>query len=152
MRSEDGTFDQQGFQNEYLVEEDNWIAAAEYADSLGTDIINTSLGYSTFNNPDQNHTYQDMNGISARISKAAEMASDKGMIVVVSAGNEGSSNWRYISAPADAHNILAVGAVNSNRFRAGFSSTGPSFDNRVKPDVMAIGQGTYLQTTNSQIV
>jgi subtilisin family serine protease len=136
---------------ENIVEEDNWVAAAEYADSLGADIINTSLGYTTFDNPLQNHGYSDMNGRTARISIAAEIASKKGLIVVVSAGNEGAAPWHYISAPADAKNILTVGAVNHSLIRAPFSSVGPTADSRIKPDVMAIGQGTYLQSTNNVI-
>ncbi len=136
---------------ENLVEEDNWVAAAEYADSLGADVINTSLGYSTFDNPLQNHSYADMNGTTTRISLAAEIASKKGMIVVVSAGNEGAAPWRYISAPADARNILTVGAVNYSLIRAPFSSVGPTADGRVKPDVVAVGQGTYLQSVNNII-
>lgn len=151
LRSEDATVDAFGIQNEFLVEEDNWIAAAEYADSLGADVINTSLGYTTFNNPAQNHTYQDMDGSATRISRAAETASRKGMIVVVSAGNEGASGWKYISAPADAKNILTVGAVNANSIRAPFSSVGPTADGRIKPDVMALGQGTYVQSTSNVI-
>lgn len=152
LRSEDATPDIYGLQSEYLVEEDNWIAAAEYADSLGTDVINTSLGYSIFNFPEQNHSYEDMNGENTRVSKAAGMASKKGMIVVVSAGNEGDSPWTYISAPADAKNILAVGAINNKLTRAGFSSIGPTSDNRVKPDVMAVGWGTYFQSTTNNII
>lgn len=151
LRSEDATDDIYGIQSEYLVEEDNWIAAAEFADSLGTDIINTSLGYTTFNYPDQNHAYEDMNGTTTRISRAAEIAAKKGMIVVVSAGNEGAGPWKYINAPADAKNILAVGAVNTNLLRASFSSTGPTADNRIKPDVMAIGQGTVFLSSNNTI-
>lgn len=136
---------------ENLVEEDNWVTAAEYADSLGADVINTSLGYSTFDNPLQNHSYADMNGTTTRISMAAEIASEKGMIVVVSAGNEGAASWRYISAPADARKILTVGAVNHSLIRAPFSSVGPTADGRIKPDVVAIGQGTYLQSANNII-
>lgn len=152
LRSEDATNDIFGNQNEYLVEEDNWISAIEYADSIGTDVINTSLGYSTFNNPSQNHTYADMNGHSTRISLAADKAITKGMIVVVSAGNEGDDPWKYISAPADAFDVLTVGAVNVNLARAFFSSMGPTYDGRIKPDAMAIGQGTKLQNIYSQIV
>jgi len=151
LRSEDATDDFMGLQSEYLVEEDNWISAAEYADSLGTDVINTSLGYSTFNNQEQDHTYNDMNGTTTRISLAADLATKKGMIVVVSAGNEGSGLWHYISAPADAKNVLTVGAIDTDLFRAAFSSVGPSADNRIKPDVMAIGQGTFFQNLDNSI-
>ncbi len=144
LRSEDAS-------GENMVEEDNWATAAEYADSLGADIINTSLGYTVFDNPLQNHHYVDMNGTTARISMAAEIASKKGMIIVVSAGNEGAAPWHYISAPADARNILTIGAVNHSLVRASFSSVGPTADGRIKPDVMAIGQGTYLQSAYNAI-
>lgn len=152
LRSEDATLDTNGGLREYLVEEDNWISAAEYADSLGVDVINTSLGYTTFNNPAQDHSYYDMNGVTTRISLAAETAFKKGMIVIVSAGNEGSSDWRFISAPADAVNVLAVGAVNNSHIRVPFSSVGPSADNRIKPDVMSLGYGTFIQTPANDII
>lgn len=152
LRSEDATNDIFGKQSEYVVEEDNWVSAAEFADSLGADVINTSLGYTEFNDPLENHTYANMNGSATRISKAAEMAALKGMISVISAGNEGANSWRHISAPADAMDVLSVGAVNVNKVRAYFSSMGPTADKRIKPDVMAMGQGTYLQNTANQIV
>lgn len=150
IRSEDATYNN-GVQNENIVEEDNWVAAAEYADSLGADLISTSLGYSTFNNSNQNHTYYDLDGETTRISIAADIATKKGMIVITSAGNEGQNSWKYITAPADSRNVLAVGAVNTALVRAPFSSIGPSADNRVKPDIVAIGSGTYLQTPNNNI-
>lgn len=124
---------------EFLIEEDNWIAAAEFADSVGVDIINTSLGYTTFDDTLQDHTYNDMDGNSTRISIAADMASAKGLIVVVSAGNQGSSAWKYVGAPADADSVLTVGAVDPNGKVAPFSSRGPTFDGRIKPDVSAQG-------------
>ena len=136
LRSEDSG-------SEYLVEEDNWIAAAEFADSAGVDIINTSLGYTRFDDPLQDHEYADMDGRTARVSTAAEMAASRGMLVVISAGNQGESDWGYISAPADAHGILAVGAVDPSGKLAAFSGRGPSSDGRIKPDVMALGWGTY---------
>jgi serine protease AprX len=132
LRSEDGN-------TEYIIEEDNWIAAAEFADSAGVDVINTSLGYSIFDDPMQNHSYHDMDGNSTRISKGADIAASRGMLVVVSAGNEGNSSWRYISAPSDADSVLAVGAVDSIRVIAPFSSRGPSSDGQIKPDVCAMG-------------
>lgn len=128
---------------EYIVEEDNWVAGAEFCDSIGCDVLNTSLGYTTFDDSLQDHTYADMNGTSTRISIAAGMASQKGMIPVNSAGNSGSSEWHFISAPADAIDILAVGAVGSDEAHAPFSSWGPSSDGRVKPDVCAMGWGAY---------
>ncbi|MDQ3101076.1 MAG: S8 family peptidase, partial [Bacteroidota bacterium] len=128
--------------SEYIVEEDNWIAGAELADSIGCDVLNTSLGYTRFNDPTQDHHPTELDGNSIRISIAAGIASQKGMIPVVSAGNSGSSDWYYISAPADAHDILAVGAVGDVGNYAPFSSHGPSADGRVKPDVVAMGWGT----------
>jgi|688.fasta_scaffold03559_21 hypothetical protein len=126
---------------EYIVEEDNWVAGAELCDSLGCDVLNTSLGYTRFDDPAQDHAYADMNGLTARISIAAGIAAMKGMVPVNSAGNSGQSEWYYISAPADAVNILAVGAVGDQEQVAPFSSRGPSADGRVKPDVMAMGWG-----------
>lgn len=126
---------------EMVVEEDNWIAGAELLDSLGADVLNTSLGYTTYDDSLQSHTYADMDGATARISIAAGMAAQKGMIPVCSAGNSGWSPWHYIGAPADAFDILAVGAVGDQGQHAGFSSWGPSADGRVKPDVMAMGWG-----------
>ena len=128
--------------SEYLVEEDNWVSGAERADSIGCDVLNTSLGYTTFDDSTQDHTWADLDGLTTRISIAAGIASRKGMIPVNSAGNSGSSDWHYISAPADAVDILAVGAVNDDRVVASFSSRGPSIDGRVKPDVSAVGWGT----------
>jgi serine protease AprX len=137
--------------SEYSVEEDNWAAAAEFADSAGADIINTSLGYSVFDNPAQNYTYLNMDGNTAFVTKAADLAASKGMIVVVSAGNQGNDAWRYISAPADGDSVLAVGAVNIYASYAEFSSRGPSSDGRVKPNVAAVGYQTILQDISGQV-
>ncbi len=137
--------------SEYLIEEDNWVTAAEFADSVGIDIINTSLGYSEFDDPTQNHTNNDMDGNSTRISIAADIAASKGILVVVSAGNQGNTTWRYITAPADADSVLAIGAVDMNENIAYFSSRGPSSDGRIKPDVCAIGIGTYVQSITGMI-
>ncbi len=126
---------------ELVIEEDNWVAGAELLDSLGADVLNTSLGYTTFDDPEHDHGYADMDGATTRISIAAGMASLKGMIPVQSAGNSGTSAWRYIGAAADAIDILAVGAVGAQGQHAPFSSWGPSADGRVKPDVMAMGWG-----------
>lgn len=127
---------------EYLVEEDNWVSGAEFADSLGCDILTTSLGYSTFDDSTQDHSYADMDGLTTRISIASGIAARKGIVVVNSAGNSGNNPWHYITAPADAVGILAVGAVGTERRTATFSSRGPSVDGRVKPEVAAVGWGT----------
>jgi subtilisin family serine protease len=129
---------------ELLVEEANWLRGAEWADSLGTDILSSSLGYSTFDNPLYNHSYSDMNGKSTLVAKAAAWAASKGIICTISAGNEGANAWKYITAPADADSILTVGAVNAAGGLASFSSIGPSFDGRIKPDVVAMGSSTTV--------
>ena len=128
LRSEDAG-------SESHLEEANWLFAAEYADSLGVDVINTSLGYTEFDNPADNYTYADMNGRNALVTRAADWAAGVGMVVVASAGNEGSSPWKYIGAPSDGDSVLAIGAVNSLKGLAAFSSLGPSADGRIKPDV-----------------
>lgn len=130
--------------SEYPVEEDNWISGAELADSLGCDVLNTSLGYTMFDDSTMDHTYDQLDGQTLRISIAANIASRKGMIPVCSAGNNGSSEWRYIGAPADAIDVLSVGAVGDVENYAPFSSKGPSADGRVKPDVCAMGWGTTV--------
>lgn len=135
--------------DEYLIEEDAWIAAAEYADSAGADIINSSLGYTDFDDTAMNHTYADMNGVTTRISRAATIAASKGIVVVSSAGNSGSRPWHFISAPADAKDILTVGATYSNGLIAPFSSRGPASDGRIKPDVVAQGANAAVASTNN---
>ena len=137
--------------NETPLEESLWVEAAEKADSLGVDIINTSLGYSTFDRADYNYTYADMNGQTTFISRGAEIAFSRGMIVVNSAGNEGNSTWKYITAPADAPSVLTVGAVNAAGTLASFSSFGPTFDGRIKPDVVAQGLGTTIVNSSGTI-
>lgn len=129
---------------EFIVEEYLWSCAAEYADSVGADLINSSLGYTTFDDPAQNHTYADMNGDIAPCTRAADYAASRGIVVVNSAGNSGSSSWFYIGAPADADSILSVGAVNVSGTIAGFSSHGPTSDNRVKPDACARGENCVI--------
>jgi hypothetical protein len=130
--------------SESLLEEVNWAVAAEFADSAGVDVINTSLGYSTFDNTADNHTYADMNGNTTIITKAADMAASKGIFVTISAGNEAGAPWFKITAPADADSVLAVGAVDSLGDIGSFSSRGPSFDGRVKPNTVARGVRTVL--------
>ncbi len=130
--------------NETPLEESLWVEAAERADSLGVDVINTSLGYTTFDNPNYNHTYADMDGKTAFISRGAEIAFSRGMIVVNSAGNDGDKAWHYIGAPADAASVLSIGAVNASGVIAAFSSYGPTSDGRIKPDVCAQGASVYV--------
>ncbi|MCS7084829.1 MAG: S8 family serine peptidase [Bacteroidia bacterium] len=125
--------------SETLREEDNWVAAAEKADSAGAQVFQTSLGYHKFDNDVGNHQYSDLNGKTAPISKAADAAGAKGIVVVNSAGNEGAGAWRYITPPADAEHVLAVGSVDENRNISPFSGRGPTADGRVKPDICALG-------------
>jgi len=144
LRSEDSN-------SENIIEEDNWVSAAEYADSAGADIISSSLGYTTFDDPSQSHTYSDMNGKTTRVSIAATIAARKGIIVVNSAGNSGGNSWHYIGAPADADSILTVGAVDQNGDYIYFSSTGPTFDKRIKPDIVAKGYLTAVETVSGNV-
>lgn len=136
---------------EALVEEDNWIAAAEFADSVGVDILNTSLGYSTFENSTQNHSYSDMDGNTTRIAIASDIASAKGMLLVSSAGNNGNKPWFYISTPADADSTIAVAAVQKDSIRAVFSSFGPAADGDLKPNVAALGFGATVALPTGEI-
>lgn len=132
---------------------DNWVAAIELADSLGVDILSSSLGYAMFDDDRHTLTYADMDGQTTRCSRAANIAAEKGMLVVVAAGNEGNKAWHYISAPADADNILTVGAVNIHDSIAAFSSWGPAADGRVKPEVCATGSQTALiNPTNNSVI
>lgn len=137
--------------NESKLEEVYWIFAAEHADSLGVDIINTSLGYSRFTDASQHYTYEQMNGKTTMISKAANHAASVGILVVIAAGNEGDTGWKYISAPADAEKVIAVGAVNAKEQISAFSSYGPSADGRIKPEVSAQGEGTVYSTAGNLI-
>ena len=137
--------------SETPLEESLWVEAAELADSLGVDVINTSLGYNNFDNPNYNYTYQDMDGITTFISRGANMAHSKGMICVTSAGNAGSGSWQYITSPADAQGSFTIGAVHGDGNYASFSSIGPTSDNRIKPDVMAQGVWTVTSDENGNI-
>ena len=134
-------------------EMDNWVAAIELADSLGVDILSSSLGYAMFDDARHTLSYTDMNGKTTRCSRAAAIAAEKGMLVVVAAGNDGNKAWHYISAPGDADNILTIGAVNVHNNIAAFSSWGPTADGRVKPEVCATGSQTaVINPINNQVV
>lgn len=136
---------------EYRVEEYNWLFAAEAADSAGVDIINTSLGYNIFNDAAMNYTVGDMDGQTTVITRAANIAASKGMLLVASAGNTGGSQWNIITAPADSESVLAVGAIDQFELLAAFSGRGPTADNRIKPDVVGLGVGTQLTTGQGAI-
>jgi len=139
--------------SEYLIEEDNWAAAAEFADSAGVDIINSSLGYFTFDDPGMNHTYADMDGNTTRVTRAANIAVSRGMLVFSSAGNEGreGNSWKYIIAPSDGDSVIGVGATNKEGVPAPFTSHGPAYGGAVKPNVSAVGWNTILQRSNGTI-
>lgn len=136
-------------------EEITWLIAAERADSLGADVINSSLGYSTFddefNTPAYNHTYKDMDGKTTIISRAARYATRKGILVVNSAGNDGNNSWRYIAAPADVDSVLTVGATSYDRSYASLSSVGPNSAGVQKPDVAAVGAGTIIGNLSGNV-
>lgn len=133
---------------EVNAEEFNWLAAAEMSDSLGVDVINSSLGYSTFDPGQISYSLGDLDGQTSIVSQAAQFAARKGMLVVNSAGNSGSDPlWRKILMPADADSILAVGSVGPTQDRSIFSSKGPTVDGRIKPDVVAMGEQARFLTT-----
>lgn len=129
---------------EHKIEEDNWVAALEWADSLGCDVINSSVGYTKFDDSTQKRTKYDLNGKTSRASQAASLAASKGIIVCNSAGNAGRGPWKYIGCPADATDIITVGAVDMQRNKTDFSSIGPTADARIKPDVCALGKAVYI--------
>jgi serine protease AprX len=139
--------------SEFLIEEDNWVAAAEFADSVGADIINSSLGYFLFDDPGMNHTYDEMDGNTTRVTRAANIAATRGMLVFSSAGNEGrnSDTWRYIIAPSDGLHVIGVGAVNGEGHPAPFTSHGPAYGGDVKPNVAAVGWNTIIQRQNGTV-
>ncbi len=135
--------------SEYPVEEQNWAAAAERADSLGVDVFSVSLGYNTFDSSRFDYTYSDMDGHTTLMARAANMAARKGIVTVVANGNEGGNSWHYLTTPADADSVVAVGAVNVARQIASFSSYGPSSDGQIKPDVAAVGAYAVVANANT---
>lgn len=137
--------------SEYRVEEYNWLFAAERADSAGVDVINSSLGYNTFDDPSMDYTYKSLDGKTSVVSRAARKAFERGIVVVNSAGNEGNNSWKYIDVPADADGVIACGAVNYSGYRSTFSSIGPSADGRIKPDVSGVGEGSIVITSSGNI-
>ena len=135
LRSEDPS-------GENVIEEYNWVSAAEFADSVGADVINSSLGYIWFDMPEWDHVYEDLDGNTAVVTIGADIAESKGILVVNSAGN--SNPWQWLGMPADGNNVFTIGAVDAFGTRAGFSSIGPTADGRTKPDVMAQGQNAAV--------
>lgn len=144
LRCEDG-------QSEQEVEEDYWAIAAEFADSVGCDLINSSLGYNDFDKGYESHKLWQLDGHSTLISHSASMVARKGMILVNSAGNSGMGPWKKLTFPADAEDCLTVGAVTDLLTNAPFSSVGPTQDGRVKPDVVAIGSPATVITGRGSI-
>jgi len=137
--------------SETPVEEAWWVEALERSDSLGVDVVNTSLGYRGFDNPNYNHTYEDLDGQTTFSARGANIAFDKGMILVTSAGNGGNTSFPTVGTPGDSPGTLTVGAVNSNGIYVAFSSIGPTVDGRVKPDVMAQGSNAAVINTGGNI-
>jgi serine protease AprX len=133
--------------SETPVEEAWWVEALERSDSLGVDVVNTSLGYQGYDNPNYDHSYEDLDGQTTFAARGANIAFDKGMILVTSAGNGGNSSFPTVGTPGDSPGMLTVGAVNSSGNYASFSSTGPTVDGRIKPDVMAQGSGSAVIST-----
>lgn len=137
--------------SEFPVEEDYWVAAMEFADSVGVDVITSSLGYFTFDTEEAVYTQGSLDGKTALISKAAAMAADKGILLFSSAGNEGTSSWGKITFPGDAAEIVTVGAVTDDKKKSTFSSVGFTADYRVKPDVVALGSGCSVVDSSGNI-
>ena len=144
LRSEDND-------SEQPVEEDYWAAAIEFADSVGVDVVNTSLGYYEFDEGFPAYRYRDLDGHYSLMSHSASLAADKGIVVVCSAGNSGDDPWKKVTPPGDSENVLTVGAINKNLVNARFSSIGNSADGRIKPDVMAIGQQSVVSGTDGSV-
>jgi serine protease AprX len=142
--------------SEFRIEEYNWLFAAERADSVGVDVINTSLGYTSFDDGLMNYSFSDLNGNTSVITNATRIAANKGIAVIVSAGNkipgsDISSPWDKIFVPADGDDLLAVGGVTSDGSLTSFSCVGPSADGRIKPDVAAMAQGVLIVSPNGSI-
>ena len=137
--------------SEFPIEEDYWATAIEYADSLGVDVVNTSLGYNNFDFPATSYLHEDIDGKTALISRAAGAAGQKGMLVVISAGNSGDSEWEKITPPSDAFNILTVGAIQRDSIITSFSSRGLTEDLRIKPDVMTLGANSVVVGDNGLV-
>jgi len=142
-RTEDGG-------SETPIEEDNWIAAVEWADSIGVDVTSTSLSYLDYDPPYPSYTWEDMDGNTARITIAADLAAKWGIFVVNSASNDGyHPDHNTLGAPADGDSVITVGSVRSNGQRSDFSSVGPTTDGRIKPDLMAMGSSVFVAKTSS---
>ena len=144
LRSEDQDTEQP-------IEEDYWAAAIEFADSVGVDVINTSLGYHAFDEGFGGYRYRDLDGHTSLMSHSASLAADKGIVVVCSAGNSGRGVWKKITPPGDSENVLTVGALTKDLMNTEFSSIGHTADGRIKPDVMAIGQNSVVSGNDGRV-
>ena len=144
LRSEDND-------SEQPIEEDYWAAAIEFADSVGVDVVNTSLGYYEFDEGFPAYRYRDLDGHYSLMSHSASLAADKGIVVVCSAGNSGDDPWKKVTPPGDSENVLTVGAINKDLVNARFSSIGNSADGRIKPDVMAVGVNSVVTGTDGSV-
>lgn len=133
---------------EFPIEEVNWIAGAEWADSIGAHIVNASLGYTSFNDNSLSHKYLDLDGRTAIGSRGAAIAATKGMIICNSAGNSGDEDWRFVGIPSDAAGVIAVGSIQKNGEKSSFSSFGPTADGRIKPDLAAPGDMVLVASTS----
>ena len=145
LRTEDGN-------SEFPVEEDFWAAGAEFADSAGADIISSSLGYYKFDAPEMDHSFSELDGNTTFVSRAADVAASKGILVVCSAGNERNKPWQRIIAPSDGDSVLASAAVDGNNIISSFSSAGPSADGQVKPDLSTMGVTIVVQMSESDLI
>ena len=134
--------------SETHIEEDNYAAALEWMENMGVDVTSSSLGYNQFDPGNFSYTYEDMNGKTTIVTKAAELAFQRGVVTITAAGNEGNKPWYYIIAPADGFKTMAVGAVYEDNTLASFSSRGPTYDGRIKPDVLAMGVDVYGASRN----
>ncbi len=137
--------------SESPIEEDNYAAALQWMESQGVDITTSSLGYNIFDDTVKSpiYTYKDLNGNTSLITKAINLAFDRGVLTFTAAGNEGDNSWHYVDFPADGFNVLAVGAVYNDNTVAAFSSRGPTYDGRIKPDVVAQGVNVYGADANT---
>ncbi|MCP4124576.1 MAG: S8 family serine peptidase [Bacteroidetes bacterium] len=137
--------------SEQLVEEFNYVLGLEYADQMGADLVNTSLGYTRYNYPEMDHEPNELTGDALIASQGADLAASKGIFVVNSAGNEGSKPWQYISIPSDGDSVLAVGSVNAQGDRSPFSGQGWPGSGNIKPNVMSQGEGAAVVSTTGEV-
>ena len=137
---------------ENIIEEYNWLVGAAFADSVGADVINSSLGYTTFDDPDFDHTWDEIDGNTAIVTIGADLAAKKGILPVNSAGNDGNGSWQYVGFPADGDSVFAIGATDYSGNISNFSSRGYPMDDRIKPNICAVGSGTTVADAYSDYI